>query len=205
VVCFFKATYGRYRNTLPGRKRMHPAEQRPTDGRARDEYGRPGSPVDAQLQITGLVASPVVLHAIALATLPQVCVEEGIDCADSAVSERASWEGVCLADVVALGQPLPEARYVRVCAGEYAVPLSLEEARGVVLSTTRNGQLLTPDRGAPFRLVVPAGKCFTSVKWIDRLEVTAEPGPDDGERLARARRAARAVPGSVEQHSPTGG
>jgi DMSO/TMAO reductase YedYZ molybdopterin-dependent catalytic subunit len=100
--------------------------------------------------------------------------------------------GVRLADVVALGQPLPEARYVRVCAGEYAVPLSLEEAQGVLLSTTRDGQPLTPDRGAPFRLVVPGGKCFTSVKWIDRLVLTAEPGPNDGERLARARRAAGA-------------
>jgi hypothetical protein len=149
-------------------------------------HERRGALLDAQFQITGLVASPAVLGAATLAELPQDQLEEGIDCEDSAVRQPAWWGGVRLADVVALGQPLPEARYVRVCAGEYAVPLSLEEARTVLLATTLNGQPLTHERGAPFRLIVPGGTCFTSVKWIDRLVVTAESGPNDGERLARA-------------------
>ena len=44
-----------------------------------------------------------------------------------------------LFDVLALAGPLPEARYVRVCAGEYVVPLALEQADLALLCDRLDG------------------------------------------------------------------
>jgi hypothetical protein len=35
--------------------------------------------------------------------------------------------------------------------------------------------------------VLPGGACYTSVKWLDRLELTTEPGEHVAQRIARAR------------------
>ncbi|HEY7491533.1 MAG TPA: molybdopterin-dependent oxidoreductase [Candidatus Tectomicrobia bacterium] len=50
-----------------------------------------------------------------------------------------------------------------------------------------NGALLTPEHGAPLRLVAPGRACFYSVKWVDRLEVLADEAPTTGETIARNR------------------
>jgi DMSO/TMAO reductase YedYZ molybdopterin-dependent catalytic subunit len=50
-----------------------------------------------------------------------------------------------------------------------------------------NGRPLPAAQRAPWRLLIPGGACFTSVKWVDRLEITAAPGKSPGERIARSR------------------
>jgi Oxidoreductase molybdopterin binding domain len=50
-----------------------------------------------------------------------------------------------------------------------------------------NGMPLTPEHGAPLRLVAPARTCFYSVKWVERLEVLADAVPTTGETIARTR------------------
>jgi DMSO/TMAO reductase YedYZ molybdopterin-dependent catalytic subunit len=35
--------------------------------------------------------------------------------------------------------------------------------------------------------VLPGGACYTSVKWLDRLELTAEPGEHAAQRIAGTR------------------
>ena len=39
----------------------------------------------------------------------------------------------------------------------------------------------------PVRLVVPGADCFTSIKWLDRIELRAEPGPNTGREIALGR------------------
>jgi sulfite oxidase len=63
----------------------------------------------------------------------------------------------------------------------------LDEAGAALLCDGLDDQPLPLEHGAPWRLVIPGGVCFTSVKWVERLELTAEPGPNDGQRIARAR------------------
>src|SRR5579875_1271218 len=140
-----------------------------------------------RLAIDGLVAEPRTLSPDALAALPRATLTEPFACEEGWMVPGLRWEGVRLGDVLALAAPCPEARYVRVCSGEYAVPLALEEARAALLADRLNGAPLPLEHGAPWRLVVPGGRCFTSVKWVTRLELTAEPGEPTGERIARAR------------------
>lgn len=141
----------------------------------------------ACLHIMGLVAHPVVVTATDLAALPRAGLAEGFTCEEGWTVPDQCWRGIRLADVLACAQLLPTAGYVRVCAGEYAIPVALTDAPSALLCDEMNGQPLPPEHGAPWRLVLPGGACFTSVKWVDRLEVVAEPGNPDSENSARAR------------------
>jgi DMSO/TMAO reductase YedYZ molybdopterin-dependent catalytic subunit len=141
----------------------------------------------AMLRVDGLVAAPRTLSAADLAALPRGDLAEPFVCEEGWQVPGLRWRGLRLGDLLALAGPLPAARHVRVYAGEYAVPLPLDAAGGAVLAEALNDEPLTVAHGAPWRLVVPGGACFTSVKWVERLELTAEPGPNDGQRIARAR------------------
>ncbi len=153
----------------------------PVPDEARERAARPA------LRVDGLVRRPRELTPADLAGLPRRDVEEPFVCEEGWQVPGLRWRGVRLADVLALAGPLPGARYVRVCAGDYAVPLPLVEAEQALLCEALNGEPLAAENGAPWRLLAPGGQCFTSVKWVDRLEATAEPGAPTGEQIARAR------------------
>jgi DMSO/TMAO reductase YedYZ molybdopterin-dependent catalytic subunit len=48
------------------------------------------------------------------------------------------------------------------------------EAAGAFLATEMNGQALTPDHGAPVRLVVPGWYGCTCIKWVDTISLVDE-------------------------------
>jgi DMSO/TMAO reductase YedYZ molybdopterin-dependent catalytic subunit len=141
----------------------------------------------AELRVDGLVVASRALTAADLAALPRLDLAEPFVCEEGWQVPGLRWRGVRLGDVLALAEPLQAARHVRVYAGAYAVPLPLDAARDALLAEALNDAPLTVEHGAPWRLVVPGGQCFTSDKWVVRLELTAEPGANDGERIARAR------------------
>lgn len=157
-------------------------------------HPHPGANASARLRIDGLVARPVELDGAALATLLKVERAEPFTCEEGWTVPRIRWSGYRLADVVALAGLGPSARYVRVHAGEYVVAVAVTEAADVLLCDEMNGRALTRAHGAPWRLVVPGRECFTSVKWVDRLELTADAGESTGERIARARLEPRTRP-----------
>jgi DMSO/TMAO reductase YedYZ molybdopterin-dependent catalytic subunit len=158
----------------------------------------PPHPVPAErpsgIRIDGLVAHPVVVAGADLATLQRVELREPFACEEGWQTPPLGWSGVRLLDVLALATPRSDAPWVRVSSGGYAVPLALAEARDALLADTLNGEPLPPQHGAPWRLVVPGAACFTSVKWVDRLELAPQPGPPTGEAIARARLTPPPVP-----------
>lgn len=142
------------------------------------------------LRIEGLVSHPCALRMTDLAQLPRASFTETFSCDEQWQAKSQSWVGPRLLDLLALAGLLPAARYVRVGAGDYVVPVLLAEAAGAILADTLNGQPLTAEHGASWRLALPGKQCFTSVKWVDRLEVTAVRGDNAGARLTSARRRA---------------
>jgi hypothetical protein len=58
-------------------------------------------------------------------------------------------------------------------AGSYVTTLPRQAAERALLADELGGTALSVDHGAPWRLIVPGGACYTSVKWVDRLELSA--------------------------------
>ena len=144
------------------------------------------------LRVEGLVALPGLLSGEALASLSRHDLLEPFACEEGWRVPELRWRGVQLLEVLALAEPLPEARYVRVGAGEFAFPVALADAKAALLCDELDGAPLPVEHGAPWRLVLPGAQCFGSVKWVDRLQLTDEPGPNTAQatafdRLGRAR------------------
>lgn len=151
-----------------------------------NDQQRPNSDQGA-LRISGLIAQPGTLLAADLSALPRARLAEPFVCEEGWSVDGLVWEGIPLREIVARNGPLPEARYLRVYAGDYWLALSLTDLDGALLCDRLNDAPLTPEHGAPWRLVLSGGACFTSVKWVDHLELAAEPGDATAERIARRR------------------
>ncbi|GAA2820829.1 sulfite oxidase [Kitasatospora sp. CM 4170] len=100
----------------------------------------------------------------------------------------AEWRGVRLAEVLRLAGLTPEAVDVLPSGldPEYTVggvdfgrvrrPLPVAKALDdVLLAYEMNGEPLTPDHGAPARLVVPGWVGIASIKWVGAVEVADRP------------------------------
>ena len=155
--------------------------------------GLPVHPVPAKtrmptvLRLQGLISRQQVLRKADFAALPHVEISADFSCEEGWTVPGLRWQGVALQTLIILAQPLPEANYLRVGAGAYEVTLALDSLDGALLCDALDCQRLSPEHGAPWRLLVPGDRCFTSVKWVDRLEVASGPGEPLGERVARNR------------------
>ena len=142
-----------------------------------------------RLRIDGLVGQPLALSISDVDALEAQTHTADFVCEEGWLVPEQRWDGVAVAALLGRAGVLPEARFLKVYAGDFTVLLSLEEALtgGALLARRLNGTLLTRDHGAPLRLVAPGWTCFYSVKWVDRLEVLAEESPTSGETIARTR------------------
>jgi len=139
------------------------------------------------LQITGLVAEPQRITPADLATLARTSFTDDFYCDGKWTVPDQRWSGCRLLDVLALAGPLIAAKYISVGAGDYVIPISWEDAQQALLADMLNDEPLTVEHGAPWRLALFGGRCFTSVKWVDRLELTAAPATNTGLDIVRER------------------
>lgn len=65
-----------------------------------------------------------------------------------------------------------------------SIPLSKALASEVILAYQMNGEALTPAHGAPLRVVVPGYIGARSVKWLERINIQAEPSHNYFQRRA---------------------
>lgn len=141
------------------------------------------------VSIEGAVARPVELRPPELAALADAEVVADFHCHEgwSRLGER--WRGVSLAALLSLAGASDDGRYVTIGSGGFTAVLSREQAEDdrVLLALERDGRPLRVADGLP-RLVGPAEwDCFTSIKSVERIEVTREPAEATAERIALAR------------------
>ena len=146
------------------------------------------------LVVDGLVERPLQLTRVDLDGLPQHDVGDDFRCLEGWTVPDLKWNGVLLQTVVSLARPVAEAKWIQAGAGDFTVPLAIHDAGRALLATRLGGQDLAIEHGGPVRLVVPGADCFTSVKWLDHLELRVEAGVNTGKQIALARLRASGTP-----------
>jgi DMSO/TMAO reductase YedYZ molybdopterin-dependent catalytic subunit len=138
------------------------------------------SPARWRLEVDGLVANPLVLDWRALQELPQSQQRCDIHCVTSWSMFDTDWHGVSTGDLLAVVQPLPEARHVVLHAFDgYTTNVSFDvfSAPDAMIATHFGGEPLTREHGGPVRMLVPQYYLWKSAKWLSRIEFVAEDKP----------------------------
>jgi DMSO/TMAO reductase YedYZ molybdopterin-dependent catalytic subunit len=142
----------------------------------------------ATLRITvgGLVARPRTWSMAELAARPQSTLVRDFQCVTGWRVPSVSWSGVALADLLADARPRPEATAVRFTSydGSYSESLTLDQAgrRDVLVATSLQGAPISTAHGGPVRIAVLPMYGYKSLKWLDRIELTAGVQPGYWER-----------------------
>ena len=146
-----------------------------------------GAPGGTMIRVDGLVGHTLALTPSDFQRLPQRDVTETFACEEGWTVLAVRWGGVTLESVLALAEAHPEAQWVRGKRWRVYGSIPLQEARGALLATRLGEEALPSEHGGPVRLVVPGGDCWTSIKWLDHLELRTEPGPNTGKTIALGR------------------
>ena len=137
-------------------------------------------------QVRGLVKNPLRLSWEEFQKLPQVRVRAGFHCVTAWSKMDNEWGGVPFRVVAEMAAPLPEAQYVMVHAEQgYTTNLPLADLMcdTVLFATSHAPEPLTPEHGAPLRLVVPHLYAWKSAKWVRGLVFTDVDQPGYWERV----------------------
>ncbi len=147
-----------------------------------------------RLRVVGLVARPLELDADALAALPQSRITEDFRCSEGWVVPAQEWGGVSVGLLLDTATVLDSAAWVVFSSGRFCFSLPLDEVRHALVALTLDGQPLPSVHGGPTRLVVPGAACFTSIKWLERIDVAAVPAEDTARAIALGRLVGRDAP-----------
>lgn len=124
-----------------------------------------------ELAIGGVGEQPLRLNFADLDRLPRVAQSSRLKCVQC-WSGRVNWEGFRCQDLLRLIGARPDLLWVRVdCADKYYDFVKLEDLLHprTLFAVGMNGETLTPEHGAPLRLVIPGKYGYKSSKLITRL------------------------------------
>jgi DMSO/TMAO reductase YedYZ molybdopterin-dependent catalytic subunit len=126
-----------------------------------------------RLRCWGRIQSPLELMWAEFSALPQYEHISDFHCVTRWSRFDNRWSGIAMQTILGRVQPQPDASHVLVHAPEgftANVPLADLQREGVLIATQHDGQPLTPEHGAPARLIVPHLYAWKAVKWINGLE-----------------------------------
>lgn len=132
-----------------------------------------------RLTVEGLVGEPLVLSLEQVQSLDATTARRNFVCVTGWSVPDIAWTGVSLTSLLAMVGALPEAAYMIFYSadGVYVDQLSLKDAvqPGMMLAYAINGQPLPRAGGYPVRLIVPPMYGYKSVKWVNRVVLSASP------------------------------
>ncbi len=133
-------------------------------------------PLDAgsyALRVDGLADRPLELSLEDLDAGDELTAT--LDCTGGFYSTQR-WCGITVGRLLDRVGPTSDAHHLRVISHTgYRWSFSLADARELLLATQVSGERLSHDHGAPLRLVAPGRRGFQWVKWVTRLELSADP------------------------------
>ena len=135
-------------------------------------------PVAWELEIGGLVERPLKLKVRDFKQFPVIKQSSRMKCVQC-WSARILWEGFRCGELLRLAHPKPAASHVRFdCADLYYDYVKMEELLHprTLFALGMNGEPLTPEHGAPLRLVIPFKYGYKSSKLIAKITLTDHGG-----------------------------
>ena len=140
--------------------------------RSREEY---------ELTIDGMVDEPFTIRFDELAAMEPTAITRDFQCVTGWRVDDVMWRGVTLHTLLDRARVKAGAGAVRFHSfdGEYTESLTLEQARrsDVLCTYELEGDLLSDAHGGPVRLYVAPMYGYKSLKWLERIEVTADVVP----------------------------
>ncbi|ANE47924.1 oxidoreductase [Paenibacillus swuensis] len=134
---------------------------------------------DWKFTVGGLVDKPMELDWNAFLALKREVQVSDFHCVTGWSVYSNTWEGIPLHQLLKAAGVKSEARFVKFYSGDgvYTDALSLEQARmeDVIVAVLHDGKPIGADYGGPVRLVVPQMYAYKSVKWLQSIELIAEP------------------------------
>ena len=130
-----------------------------------------------RLEVTGLVQNPQSLTYQEVLALPNVKRAVTLHCVEG-WDEHLLFEGVRLADVLALAKPKKGVRTVIFYAVDgYSSSLTYNDVTrlDLMLAAKINGKILDANRGFPFQVVAESKLGYKWVKWVTRIELSKDP------------------------------
>jgi DMSO/TMAO reductase YedYZ molybdopterin-dependent catalytic subunit len=130
-----------------------------------------------RLEVTGLVQTPQSLTYEEVLALPNVKRAVTLHCVEG-WDEHLLFEGVRLADVLALAKPKKGVRTVIFYAVDgYSSSLTYDDVTrlDLMLAAKINGKVLDANRGFPFQVVAESKLGYKWVKWVTRIELSKDP------------------------------
>ena len=130
-------------------------------------------PARWDFQVRGLVQNPLRLTWEEFQKLPQVRIVADFHCVTAWSKFDNEWTGVPFRVIAEMARPKPEARYVMVHADRgYTTNVPLDDLMrdNVLFATAHAPEPLTPEHGAPLRLIVPHLYAWKSAKWARGLD-----------------------------------
>ena len=130
-----------------------------------------------RLTVTGLVQAPQSLTYQEVLRLPVVKRAITLYCIEG-WNEHLLFEGVRLADLLALAKPKREVRFIIFYAADgYSSSLTYDYVTrlDVMLAAKINGRVLDAKRGFPFQVVAESKLGYKWVKWVTRIELSDKP------------------------------
>jgi DMSO/TMAO reductase YedYZ molybdopterin-dependent catalytic subunit len=129
------------------------------------------------LKLFGLIENEVELSFEDFLKLGESKLHCDIHCVTGWSRLDAPWEGVRTTHLKEVTNILPSAKFVLVHAlGNFTTNLPIDEFfdDDAMLATKFEGKPITPEHGAPVRLVVPKLYFWKSAKWVTGVEFMAE-------------------------------
>ncbi|MGB7728731.1 MAG: molybdopterin-dependent oxidoreductase [Candidatus Acidiferrum sp.] len=149
------------------------------------------------IQLGGLIEKPITLRAVDVEKMARPMGLHLMECAGNSRSAHfgmlsvADWHGVPVQEI--LQEAKPTSPSVRILISGFdqnssesrsSIPgaswiFTSEQLKtsGAFLATKMNGQPLTPDHGAPVRLLVPGWYGCACIKWVNEISFVPDDAP----------------------------
>jgi DMSO/TMAO reductase YedYZ molybdopterin-dependent catalytic subunit len=113
----------------------------------------------------------VTLDRASIRGLPHADLVDSFTCLEGWSTAPLSWRGVTLRDLFNFLPSMAAGPYLAISVPDTCTVISVRDlTASALLADALDGADLPTEHGGPYRLVVPGGVCFESVKWVQRIE-----------------------------------